>query len=109
MVKKHYKEAGGAAALTAELGVAGTAAAALAAGLAGFILGDALAHEGESIAIRQSAADRAYRQARARLAAQLGVGPGGIPPQLLKPLTDAWKKRSAEIISRAPTLRPGAE
>jgi len=87
--------------------VVGAAATTLAAGLAGFILGDALAHERESTQLREEAANRAYRQARAKLEEKLGVGPGQAPSALYRPLTDAWKQRIASIKARVPLSRAG--
>jgi hypothetical protein len=87
--------------------LAGSAAAALAAGLAGFVLGDALAHEKESTQLQEESANRAYRQARAKLEEKLGVAPGKAPTALYRPITDAWKQRIVSIRARVPLSRAG--
>lgn len=90
-------------------GVAGAAAVVgqvAAAAAVGYFVGMALRPETQRLSreLRQEAIDQAYRTARRQLAGQLGR-----PPALdeLKPLTDAWKKATAENVARVSQSRAG--
>lgn len=90
-------------------GVAGAAAAVgqvAAAAAVGYFLGMAVRPETVRLSreLRQAAIDQAYRTARRQLADQLGRTPA---PDELKPLSDAWKKATAENVARVSQSRSG--